>query len=378
MTAPADRPAPAEPPVLTDGRVTLRALGEEHVAGCLEQALDPESIRWTTVPVPSGVDTALEFCTEIAPRAWADGSQWILAIECDEVPGRYCGNLALRPEGPGLAEIGYGAAPAARGLGIMEAGVRLALEWGFEQQGLQVVRWGALVGNWASRRLAWKVGFSYDGLQRGTHVHRGELRDAWSGTLHRDEPRVPRHRWFVPPVLEDPVAGVRLRQPREADLPRIVEACSDERTSYWLGSMPVPYTETDARAWLAGQDEGAATGTKVPWVVADAATDALLGAINLFDVSLDFAEVGYWAHPDARGRGMMTAATRLATTYAFEEVGVRRVALLAALENTASRHVAEACGFTLTGHERLGTTLRTGRADVALYDVLAEEWPSRV
>ncbi len=71
---------------------------------------------------------------------------------------------------------------------------------------------------------------------------------------------------------------------------------------------------------------------------------------------------------------MLSAALRVATSYAFAELGVRRVRVVAAVDNTASRHVAEADGFTLTGTERLGTLLRTGLADVALYDVLDDEW----
>jgi RimJ/RimL family protein N-acetyltransferase len=39
--------------------------------------------------------------------------------------------------------------------------------------------------------------------------------------------------------------------------------------------------------------------------------------------------------------------------------------------------VIEAAGFRHTGVKRLGTVLRTGLADVAIYDVLAEEWSRR-
>ena len=68
---------------------------------------------------------------------------------------------------------------------------------------------------------------------------------------------------------------------------------------------------------------------------------------------------------------------RLATAYAFDHLGVRRVRAFAALENAASRHVIESAGLTQTGIERLGTVLRTGPADMALYDVLVEEWTAR-
>lgn len=368
-------------PTLSDGVVTLRALEQRDIPGCYEQCIDPQSVRWTTVPTPFTPAMASEFCLEIAPAAWADGSQWIFAVEHtlhDSADGQasYAGNIALRDEGHGRAEIAYGAHPAARGTGAMERGLRLLLEWGFSTHGISTVIWRANVGNWASRKLAWRLGFSLDGVLRHSQPSRGELVDAWVGTLLAGDPREPRGRWLVPVPLGGPPDGprIRLRAFAEDDVPRIVEACSDERTQHWLGRMPSPYTTDDARFWLELNVEGHATGKKVTWAVVDPDTDLVLAAISIFDINELDCEVGYWAHPDARGRGVLRTALRVVTSYAFAELGVQRVRVVAALENTASRHVAEANGFVQSGTERLGTVLRTGPAEVALYDVLASEW----
>jgi RimJ/RimL family protein N-acetyltransferase len=363
-------------PILTDGTVTLRALDDRDIAGVLEQCLDPLSIEWTQVPVPFGLADAVEFVDVIAPGAWAEGSQWIFCVDALLPDGsRYAGNIALRDEGHGRAEVAYGAHPAARGTGVMEAGLRLLLEWGFTQQGVQTVVWRANVGNWASRKLAWRLGFSLDGVLRHSQVSRGELVDAWIGTLLADEPREPAGRWLTVPVLEG--AGLRLRPFVEADLPRVVESCSDDRTQHWLGRMPAPYTATSARAWMAANSEKQATGRSVTWAITEPADDVALGAIEVFDIAPEDAEIGYWSHPDARGRGVMSAALLLVTDWAFAELGLGRVRAFAAVENAASRHVIETAGFRHTGVERLGTVLRTGLADVAIYDVLAAEWSRR-
>ena len=48
------------------------------------------------------------------------------------------------------------------------------------------------------------------------------------------------------------------------------------------------------------------------------------------------------------------------------------------MDNTASRRVIEANGFTLYGLERQGTRLRDGTLmDTACYDLLVSEWPVR-
>ena len=357
-------------PTLSDGQVTIRAPRESDITGCFEQCTDPLSIEWTQVPLGYSLDMARDFCTRHAPTAWADGSEWIFAVESE---GRYGGNIALRDEGFGRAEIAYGAHPAARGTGAVERALRLLLEWGFTQQALRTVIWRADVGNWASRKTAWKLGFTLDGVLRRSHVSRGEVVDAWLGTLRAGEPRTPRHAWLTSPVLE--IDGLRLRPTRQADVPRIVEACGDARTHHWLGSMPSPYGEADARGWFEAMTEKQATGVGTTWAIADAATDALLGAISVFDLSAgQVCEIGYWTHPEARGAGVMTAAVRRVVTHAFDQLGVPRVRAVAAVGNAASRHVVETAGLRPVGVERLATRTAEGLADTVLYDVLATEW----
>ena len=37
-------------PTLSDGTVTLRPVNPDDIAAVVEQSLDPETVRWTTVP----------------------------------------------------------------------------------------------------------------------------------------------------------------------------------------------------------------------------------------------------------------------------------------------------------------------------------------
>ena len=111
----------------------------------------------------------------------------------------------------------------------------------------------------------------------------------------------------------------------------------------------------------------------------DPATDELLGSVGIFDLPDDLSsgEIGYWAHPDARGRGVMTAAVGLVLRHAFETLGVQRVKAYAAHDNAASRHVLTASGMSEQGVERLGTVVAEGRVDAVIYDVLRGEWARR-
>ena len=90
--------------------------------------------------------------------------------------------------------------------------------------------------------------------------------------------------------------------------------------------------------------------------------------------------MSYWAHPDARGRGVTTQACRLVVRHCFVPVedgglGLRRLTADVAEGNDASRHVLEASGFVRVGVERRSTLLDDGRwVDSLTYDQLAEEY----
>jgi len=369
---------PPTPPTLSDGHVTLRAHLVEDAQGSYEATLDADYQRWTSVPLPVSLEGARHFVGQIMPGAWADGSAWGFAVEHG---GSYVGTVELRTASDreaGVVEIAYGSHPRVRGLrlegrSVMERALRLLLAWAFDEAGVHTVMWRAHRGNWASRKLAWKVGFRVEGTVRQWLTQRGERHDAWIGTLLRGDPREPPTTWLRPPRLEG--ERVRLRPFTASDVPRVVEACSDERTRHWLGTLPEPYDETAARAYLLHVEERHAVGGGVTWAVADRGTDEMLGSMALFDLDPGReVEVGYWAHPAARGRGVVTEGTGLALRYAFGRLAVQRVVAFAAADNTASRHVLESNGLTQYATERLGARISTGSTDQVCLDVLAGEW----
>jgi RimJ/RimL family protein N-acetyltransferase len=336
----------AQAPTLTDGTVTIRPHRPGDVRGVLEQSQDPLSQQWTTIPVPYSLADAEVFVGRTNPRGWEQDTEWGFAVEAD---GRFSGTISLRRPQPGRARVWLAPVGA---------------------------RHRADVGNWPSRRLAWRLGFSFDGKVRRWLPHRGELRDAWVGTLLRDEAREPRSAWLDCPVLE--LDGLRLRPIHHRDAERIAEACADARTQRWLGHLPTPYRLADAHAYVETRSEQRADGSGVTWAVVDPADDLILATVGFFGLQPGVeCEVGYWTHPEARGRGLMTRATGRVVGYAFETLGVERVTAFAAVGNAASRHVIEANGMTLYGVERRGIETGEGRADMALYDVLAEEFASR-
>jgi RimJ/RimL family protein N-acetyltransferase len=372
---------PRDVPKLGDGVVTLRAHTADDVEALYQQAVDSVMLRWTTVPDPSTRETARQFATEVVPDGWRTDREWAFAVDALDDDGtlRFVGSVSLRNEGDGRAEIAFGAHPWARGRGYVVRALELLLDWGFRERGLRTVIWRANKGNWASRKVAWRLGFSFDGTVRQWLPQRGALHDGWVGTLTDQDERRPKSLWLeIPRICEQ---DILLRELRDGDLPRIVEGCSDERTSYWLTHMPSPYTPTDAERWLEDQRELRATGKGLSWAVTGSDGGRLLGVVTVFDIRAERdAEVGYWTHPDARGRGLTTQICGMAVRHAFVPVedgglGLRRLRALAADGNVASERVLKSNGFVQTGRLRQEHRMRDGSyVDMTYFDLLASEY----
>ena len=208
---------------------------------------------------------------------------------------------------------------------------------------------------------------------------RDGLSDAWAGTLRRGDPMTPPTPWLVPPTITGP--SVVLRATRDADLARLVEGANDPEVQKYSQTLRerAPHDEATMRERELSLQEESAAGGSVSWVVADAETDELLGWIALFHLHAGSeAEIGYWSHPAARGRGAMVHACQMVVRHAFidEEdggLGMRRLTANIATVNPASQRVAERAGFVRIGRERRSTLLGDGTyVDALLYDRLAD------
>ncbi|MBA2698140.1 MAG: GNAT family N-acetyltransferase [Nocardioidaceae bacterium] len=371
---------PDDVPTLGSRDVVLRAHRPEDADAVVEQCVDPVSLRWTTVPRPYSRAMAEEFIGKSVPQGWESGKEFAFALECTHPSGerRFGGTLSLRDEGARRAEIAFGAHPAIRGRGVMTTAVNLLLDWGFHAGGVETVLWLANEGNFGSRRVAWKTGFTFGGTVRRWLDHRGEYPDGWVGALHRNDPREPTTDWLVPPHM----AGQRvaLRPMRDSDVPRIAQGCADPRTQHWLAFLASPYADQDGRDYLGRTRLAQAEGSQLQWAVADPDSDEMLGNVGIPRMHRSNAEIGYWTHPDARGRGVMTEAVSLAVRHAFAAradggLGLRRLFIRAAQGNDASHQIARANGFTEQGRERRAELLGDGTyADMVLFDLLRDEW----
>jgi RimJ/RimL family protein N-acetyltransferase len=135
-----------------------------------------------------------------------------------------------------------------------------------------------------------------------------------------------------------------LRPWTEDDVPAIVAGCNDPEVAHWIPTIPHPYTEEDARAFLRGEAAPAHEAMAVE------RGGRVVGGIGMgLSASGYRASIGYWVATPARGQGICTRALRLLCRHAFEDLELHAVQLVTDPENLASQRVAEKVGFQREG-----------------------------
>jgi RimJ/RimL family protein N-acetyltransferase len=179
---------PIEFPVegVSDGEIRLRLLTEADLPALVEIVSDPEIPRWTRIPDAYGDSDAREWY-EVQGRGRDEGRILNLMIVDggDRLLGA-CGIVEVDWT-EGRAELGYWLAREARGRGVMTRAIPLLVSWIFESLPIERVQLGIEPANAASRALAERTGFTFEGVLRSWFVNKGKRRDVAMYSLLRTD-----------------------------------------------------------------------------------------------------------------------------------------------------------------------------------------------
>ncbi|WP_030682516.1 GNAT family N-acetyltransferase [Streptomyces rimosus] len=157
-----------------------------------------------------------------------------------------------------------------------------------------------------------------------------------------------------------------LRLFEAADAPAVYAACQDPDIPRWTSGTS-PFDMDQAHEYINRGRTGWRAGTQYRFAVTDRADGTLIGAVGLFDLTLDTeerrAEIGYWAARERRGKGCTTEAVREVTRWAFTDLGVERLEWVTEAGNVGSRAVALKAGFVMEGTQRARIAHRGVRRD---------------
>jgi ribosomal-protein-alanine N-acetyltransferase len=340
--------APTHPPrpTLEAPGLRLRPPTLADVDAITVAVQDPEIPRWIPViPDPYTREDAIAFVTRMSDPGWESGQarQWaVFDARTDAVLGM----VGLHERLDRVSEVGFWVRRDARGRGVATAAVNAVCAYAFDKLGLARVEWQAIVGNEASRAVARRAGFRFEGVLRGRLDSRGVMSDTWiAARLATDDPDT----WpdDHPPTLEE--GDLVLRAWRTSDAAEVLAMAADPQMRRYSSVGEVGDLE-QARAWIRSRQ---APG-RLDWAVCDRDTDALLGRVGLMGLLADenSAEVGYWTAPSARGQGLATRAVEVATQHAFGALSRHRLEIRHVPGNAASCAVADRAGYLLEGIQR--------------------------
>jgi RimJ/RimL family protein N-acetyltransferase len=182
---------PFPSPPLAGAGFVLRPLAENDYAAIDASREHPQPAPWVN-PLAEPDGAKLVRLLERQRRA---GKLLYLVIAADD--GGYLGEILLFVRAPeaaeaGTGEIAYVVAPAARGRGIASEAVTLLSAWAFARLGLARLQLSIRPDNVASRRVAEKAGYRYEGTLRSVKLIRGVRVDAaLYSLLPGDGPQVP-------------------------------------------------------------------------------------------------------------------------------------------------------------------------------------------
>ncbi|MGJ1263724.1 GNAT family N-acetyltransferase [Sphingobacterium spiritivorum] len=102
----------------------------------------------------------------------------------------------------------------------------------------------------------------------------------------------------------------------------------------------------------------------------------IVGRIGLHHINQQnkSAAIGYWLNRDMEGEGIISRSCRQIIDLAFNELGLNRIEIKAAVENTKSQAIPQRLGFQREGILRKSELVNGIFLDLVVFSMLKEEW----
>ena len=104
--------------------------------------------------------------------------------------------------------------------------------------------------------------------------------------------------------------------------------------------------------------------------------DKLVGAIGFHSVDQENKKttIGYWLDKGYQGKGIMTQSVKMLIDFAFTELGLNRIQINCAPENTKSSAIPKRLGFTKEGIAHQSEWLYDHFVDWEQYSLIKQDW----
>jgi ribosomal-protein-serine acetyltransferase len=180
---------------------------------------------------------------------------------------------------------------------------------------------------------------------------------------------------FMQPPFSNGRIGIRRYRGEDVDL--LFEAAreSAHELSRWMPWCSEKYSRADSETFVQSRDAEWDKGEHYSFVVYDTETGIFLGGVGLNFINRihKFANLGYWVRTSQTGRGVATAAARLAARFGLTELGFQRLEIVTALGNVGSQRVAEKVGAVREGVLRNRLLIHDQAHDAVMFSLVQED-----
>ena len=165
---------------------------------------------------------------------------------------------------------------------------------------------------------------------------------------------------------------------RADDVARLFEAVRESipEVSPWLAWCHQNYSIEESRDFIQARTDKSQGEEWYSFGVFDRNNDGrFLGGVGLNFINRvhQFGNLGYWVRTSATGKGVASRASRLVARFAFAELGLHRIEILAAVPNIASQRVAEKLGAVREGLLRKRLLIRGEPQDAVMFSLVRED-----
>lgn len=175
-------------------------------------------------------------------------------------------------------------------------------------------------------------------------------------------------------LIEGPIL---IRTLREEDVSALFEAARESiaEVSPWLPWCHENYSIEETREFIASRELASEGGEWYSFGIFEKDGGRFLGGvgINFINRVHQMANLGYWVRTSAAGRGVATSATRAVARFGFEQLGLQRIEIVAAVDNIPSQRVAEKAGAVREGVLRKRLLISGEPQDAVMFSLVAED-----
>ena len=168
--------------------------------------------------------------------------------------------------------------------------------------------------------------------------------------------------------------GLCLRPYADSDIEPFVAAAREavDTVGAWMPWCHASYGPADAKEWFDECASGLAARSAYDLGIFSADDGELSGGIAVNQISWrwNYGNIGYWVRQSRQRQGIALRAVRAIARFGFNDLKLTRLEIVIAVDNVASRRVAENAGATFECIARNRLVLLERPIDAAVYSLI--------